>query len=69
MRRMISGALAVVWLALVPSAAQKTPGFGFKGGEFVLNGKPFRIMAGKSTFSASPASTGRTGSSSSGRPD
>ena len=54
MKRATLAALAAVWLSLIPAAAQKTPSFGFKGGEFVLNGKPFRIMAGEVHFQRIP---------------
>jgi beta-galactosidase len=53
MRRAISAALAVLALALAASAG-KTPGFRFEGRQFVLNGKPFQVMAGEVHFQRIP---------------
>jgi len=45
---------AVVGLILVPAFAAKTSSFRFEGREFLLNGKPFRIMAGEMHFQRIP---------------
>jgi len=53
MKRTTAAALAVLALAASAPAA-KPPGFRFEGGAFVLNGKPFRIMAGEVHFQRVP---------------
>jgi beta-galactosidase len=47
-------ALAVFCLSLLPALAGKTQNFRLEGREFVLNGKPFRIMAGEIHFQRIP---------------
>jgi beta-galactosidase len=54
MKKAISSALAVLSLSVVAAFAGKTPGLRFQGGEFVLNGKPFQIMAGEIHFQRIP---------------
>jgi beta-galactosidase len=54
MRKTIAAALAVLCVALVLSFAATAPVFRFQGREFVLNGKPFRIMAGEIHFQRIP---------------
>ena len=49
-----TAAIALAILALAAAAAAKAPGFRFEGGAFVLNGKPFRIMAGEVHFQRVP---------------
>jgi beta-galactosidase len=47
-------AVAVCGLSLLSVSAEKTRSFRFKGGEFMLNGKPFQIMAGEIHFQRIP---------------
>jgi len=54
MKKKILLAAAVLGLALLPAFAAKTPSFRFEGGQFLLNGKPFRIMAGEMHFQRIP---------------
>ncbi len=54
MKRKTLTVALVLGLALVPALAAKERSFRFEGGEFVLNGKPFRIMAGEMHFQRIP---------------
>jgi len=54
MRRTALAGLAVIALSFVPALAGKAPSFRFEGREFVLNGKPFQIMAGEIHFQRIP---------------
>jgi beta-galactosidase len=54
MKKAISSAVAVLCLSVVAAFAGKTPGLRFQGGEFLLNGKPFQIMAGEIHFQRIP---------------
>lgn len=54
MKRTTLAALAVLTLAVLPAFAGKAPSFRFEGREFVLNGKPFQIMAGEIHFQRIP---------------
>jgi beta-galactosidase len=53
MKKTTSAVLIVLTLTLAASAA-RAPSFRFKGGEFVLDDKPFRIMAGEIHFQRIP---------------
>jgi beta-galactosidase len=54
MRKTAMIALAVLGLSFVPAQAGKAPSFRFEGREFLLNGKPFQIMAGEVHFQRIP---------------
>ncbi len=54
MRKAIPAALAVLGLAMIPAFGGEAPGFRFEGQKFVLNGKPFEIMAGELHFQRIP---------------
>jgi beta-galactosidase GanA len=54
MKKMLMAVLTVTYLSLVPASAEKTPSFKFEGPEFVLNGRPFQIMAGEIHFQRIP---------------
>src|SRR5512135_909648 len=54
MIRRVMTVTALLALAVVPALAGKAPSFRFEGKEFVLNGKPFQIMAGEIHFQRIP---------------
>jgi beta-galactosidase GanA len=54
MKKSTLAGLAILCLSFVPALAEKTPSFRFKGREFLLNGKPFQIMAGEIHFQRIP---------------
>jgi beta-galactosidase GanA len=54
MKKVMSAVLALLCLSRVPAFAEKTPSFRFEGRQFVLNGKPFQIMAGEIHFQRIP---------------
>ncbi|MEN6310575.1 MAG: beta-galactosidase family protein [Acidobacteriota bacterium] len=54
MKNRILTVAAIVGMVLAPAFAAKTPSFRFEGRQFLLNGKPFRIMAGDMHFQRIP---------------
>jgi beta-galactosidase len=54
MKKATLAGLAVLCLSFVAVLAGKTPAFLFKGQQFLLNGKPFQIMAGEIHFQRVP---------------
>jgi beta-galactosidase len=54
MKRATWAALVLFGWAALQGASEKTPSFRFEGREFVLNGRPFRIMAGEIHFQRIP---------------
>jgi beta-galactosidase len=54
MKKTTLAGLAVLCFSFVPALADQGPSFRFKGREFLLNGKPFQIMAGELHFQRIP---------------
>jgi beta-galactosidase len=54
MKKVATAILLVACQSIAAASAEKKPNFGFRGRDFILNGRPFQIMAGEVHFQRIP---------------